>query len=68
MIKTLNNFSSKEGEVSKTFYIGETTRGQCVEKENMRTRDSVNGKEDSKARFQNALAMSPKLEFLFVTS
>lgn len=53
---------------SKNFLIGERSRRETEEEEDVPEKELCLRKDDPEACFQNALAMSPELEALFVTS
>lgn len=48
--------------------IDETLEGQWTKREPIDVAEPISKKDNSEARFQNALAMSPQLESLFNTS
>lgn len=64
----MESFSKEVVSATNVCQIGETLEGQWTEGETIDGAESISKKDDSEARFQNALAMSPKLEALFITS
>lgn len=67
LVHSLESFSGKEVASTKDFHIGESSMREETTEETLEVVTAVPEKDDSESSFQNALAMSPQLESLFVT-